>query len=127
MLGPEVRVERVIVRSFEADVHQETRNIAPQDFFQRSSKATGCLLGVSDGAAAGWWGPISPFVAHYASQIFASVQNRSSATLSVWTERMRRAVRHAHTGVGAVAIGAFELALWDMAGHRARVPVWKLL
>ena len=87
----------------------------------------GWLVGVSDGAQWGWWGPVPPDIAHASVHLHKAIDASRATTPQAWAERARRSTRHAHSGLYAVAIGAFELALWDLAGQRARLPVWSLL
>jgi L-alanine-DL-glutamate epimerase-like enolase superfamily enzyme len=44
-----------------------------------------------------------------------------------FARRLRRASRHAHTGLLSASVGSLELALWDLAAKRAGLPVWRLL
>ncbi len=44
----------------------------------------------------------------------------------LWTSLARRQ-RGAHGGLTDRALGFVDLALWDLAGHRTGLPVWKLL
>ena len=44
----------------------------------------------------------------------------------LWTSLARRQ-RGAHGGLTDRALGFVDLALWDLAGHRAGLPAWKLL
>ncbi|GJF30695.1 mandelate racemase [Kitasatospora sp. NE20-6] len=44
----------------------------------------------------------------------------------LWTSLARKQ-RGAHGGLTDRAIGFVDLALWDLAGHRLGLPVWKLL
>ena len=111
--------------------------IAPapnKDRFQRSpimpvsdEPVRGWLVGVSDGRTWGWWGPVSRLVARHAVAVHTAVIDTTPASPNQWAERARRGTRHAHSGLGALAVGAFELATWDLAGKRADLPVWALL
>jgi L-rhamnonate dehydratase len=44
---------------------------------------------------------------------------------TVWGTR--RATRHTETGWAITALSAVDLALWDLRGQAARLPVWRLL
>ena len=94
--------------------------------FSGAESVTGWLVEASDGRRSGWWGPVEERTAALAVSILAAVEETAPATPPQWAERMRRAVRHSHAGIGAVAIGAAELAAWDLVGQREGAPVWAL-
>lgn len=89
----------------------------------------GWLVGVSDGQSWGWWGPVEQAVAVHARDLASAAFPQLPAEVdpATFARRLRRATRHAHTGVLAVTVGALELASWDLAGKRAGLPVWALL
>lgn len=87
----------------------------------------GWLLEAVDGERSGWWGPVERATADLAVSILDRVEVRTPTSPPRWAERMRRALRHSHAGLGAVAIGAAELAAWDLLGHREGAPVWALV
>jgi L-alanine-DL-glutamate epimerase-like enolase superfamily enzyme len=85
------------------------------------------LVGACHGGIWGWWGPVSEATAKYSTQIFAAIGNRTPAMPSTWAERARCGTRHAHAGLGAVSVGALELAIWDLLGQYNKRPTWALL
>jgi D-galactarolactone cycloisomerase len=95
----------------------------------RTDPVHGWLVGVTDGAVWGWWGPVDAAVAGHARDLMTA----AFPDLPTWIEltgaarRLRRETRHAHTGLLALSVGALELALWDLAAKRADLPVWALL
>lgn len=95
----------------------------------RRDAVRGWLVGVSDGQAWGWWGPVSATVAAPAADLMAAAFPELPALvdLATFARRVRRATRHAHTGLLALTVGSLDLALWDLAGKRAGLPVWALL
>lgn len=127
--GLSVPLSQVGLRRFTAPApppsayHEAVRHHAGTDAVH------GWLVGVSDGRHWGWWGPVGQDVAERAPGLFAA----AFPELPVWVapadfaRQVRRATRHAHTGVLALTVGSLELALWDLAGIRAGLPVWALL
>jgi L-alanine-DL-glutamate epimerase-like enolase superfamily enzyme len=95
----------------------------------RRDAVRGWLVGVSDGEKWGWWGPVSATVAAPAAELTAAAFPELPALvdLATFARRLRRATRHAHTGLTALTVGSLDLALWDLAGKRAGLPVWALL
>ncbi|MER6757702.1 enolase C-terminal domain-like protein [Micromonospora echinofusca] len=95
----------------------------------RTDAVRGWLVGVSDGDRWGWWGPIDDAAARQVPGLVAAALPRLPAEADPvgFGRLLRRATRHAHTGLLAVAVGAIELALWDLAAKRAGQPVWRLL
>ncbi|MFC4999315.1 enolase C-terminal domain-like protein [Dactylosporangium cerinum] len=95
----------------------------------RTDAVRGWLVGVSDGRRWGWWGPVGAAVAQQVPALVAAAFPRlpAEADPAGFGRRVRRATRHAHTGLLALVVGALELALWDLAGQRAGLPVWRLL
>lgn len=89
----------------------------------------GWLVGVSDGRYWGWWGPVAEAQALAAPGLFDAAFPRLPAQVEAagFARQLRRATRHAHTGLLALTVGALELALWDLLGKRAGLPVWALL
>jgi L-alanine-DL-glutamate epimerase-like enolase superfamily enzyme len=90
----------------------------------------GWLVGVSDGRRWGWWGPVAERTAGQARELFDAVHGQNvgsgAATPEGWARQLRRGTRHAHAGALAAAVGAVELACWDLAGQRNDCPVWAL-
>ncbi|MGH3871665.1 MAG: enolase C-terminal domain-like protein [Pseudonocardiaceae bacterium] len=95
----------------------------------RSDAVRGWLVGVSDGRIWGWWGPIDQAVAAQAPSLLSAAFPTLPTQVdpAIFARRLRRATRHAHTGMLALTVGSLELALWDLAGKRAGLPVWALL
>jgi len=94
-----------------------------------SDPVRGWLVGVCDGRQWGWWGPIEERVAAHAPAMLAAAFPTLPASVrpGEFARTLRRATRHAHSGLLAVAVGSLELAVWDLAGKRAGLPVWALL
>ncbi len=86
----------------------------------------GWLVGVYDGSNFGWWGPVSGQVANLAKDVFEAIDNRCPSSPTEWARRARQDTRHAHTGLLSLAVGALELACWDLVGQQANAPVWAL-
>jgi D-galactarolactone cycloisomerase len=128
MASPGVRhtVTTVTARSFTAKAPSASAFAAPVRFAASSQPVHGYLVGVSDGACCGWWGPVTEDVALGAVRLFSRVRVSSAATPAQWAARLRRGTRHSHAGTLAVSIGAFELACWDLLGQMYGVPVWRL-
>lgn len=123
--APDVAVQRVAARPFAAPPPDEPRTSALPGLADRRP-VEGWLVGVTDGRTWGWWGPVTQRVARDAEMLDMAVADRAPTTPARWGRRMRRAVRHGHTGAHGVAAGAVELACWDLAGHRTGAPVWAL-
>lgn len=121
-----VAVRKVIARPFTAQQGKLPSKILPKSLLPESNPVQGWLVGATDGRDWGWWGPVSEQVAGYAVNIFDAIDQRWTAAPPEWAERARRRTRHAHTGLGSVAIGAFELAVWDLLGQIVDRPVWAL-
>jgi L-alanine-DL-glutamate epimerase-like enolase superfamily enzyme len=97
--------------------------------YARSDEVRGWLVGVTDGKAWGWWGPVPSGVAGRAPELLATAYPDLPAEIDLanFARCLRRATRHAHTGVLALTVGSLELAAWDLAGQRAGLPVWALI
>lgn len=124
-----VPVVDVAVREFTAPPpHAAAHNAAVRPDARRDP-VHGWLVGLSDGHTWGWWGPVEHAVAVHVPGLLAAAFPRLAAQVdpTTFARRVRRATRHAHTGLLAVAVGALELALWDLAGKRKGLPVWSLL
>jgi D-galactarolactone cycloisomerase len=96
---------------------------------RRTDDVRGWLVGVTDGRTWGWWGPVPRTVAADAPGLLSAAFPELPVEVDPagFARRLRRATRHAHTGSLAVAVGALELAIWDLAGQRAGLPVWALI
>jgi D-galactarolactone cycloisomerase len=94
----------------------------------RAEQVQGWLVGVTDGKTWGWWGPVPQAVAVQVPDLLSAAFPTLPAEIDPagFAVRLRRATRHAHTGLLAVAVGSLELAAWDLAGKRAGLPVWAL-
>ena len=123
----EVPVLRVVARRFDASVESPASASLPAFLLPGSSLVQSWLVGATDGKTWGWWGPISRHVAEYAVEVFCAIAQTEPTTPDQWGERARRHTRHAHSGLGSLAVGVFELAVWDLAGQRTDRPVWALL
>ncbi|MFJ6200050.1 enolase C-terminal domain-like protein [Micromonospora sp. NPDC092111] len=95
----------------------------------RTDRVRGWLVGVGDGTRWGWWGPVDTAAARQVPGLVEAALPRLPAEVDPvgFGRLVRRATRHAHTGLLAVAVGAIELALWDLAAKRVGEPVWRLL
>jgi len=113
----------VAARPFDTALQHFDSLVLPR-VVQSWNAVTAWLLGAYDGKMWGWWGPVSQQVAQYAVEIFNAIDERQPTTPERWAERARRYTRHAHAGLGNVAVGTFELAVWDLAGQRTDRPVW---
>ncbi|WP_437304753.1 enolase C-terminal domain-like protein [Sorangium sp. So ce388] len=127
LAGPEVPLSCVVARRFHARAHFPAIAVAPAALRPEVDTVTGWLVGATDGRSSGWWGPVDMRVALLATELFDAIDDRSPCDPGAWAERARSRTRHAHMGLGAVAIGAAELAIWDLAGQRAQAPVWALV
>jgi D-galactarolactone cycloisomerase len=89
----------------------------------------GWLVGVTDGKTWGWWGPVPEAAAVQAPGLLSAAFPTLPAEIDParFARRLRRATRHAHTGLLALTVGSLELAAWDLAGKRAGLPVWALI
>jgi L-alanine-DL-glutamate epimerase-like enolase superfamily enzyme len=92
----------------------------------RADPVRGWLVGVTDGTAWGWWGPVLEGVAEHVRLLYEHARPKSPTTPAGWGRRLRQGTRHAHTGLLGIAVGTFELACWDLAGQRSHAPVWAL-
>ncbi len=131
MLDTEVLIRRVASRRVRAPLPGVEAYPPVVNRYARSDPTRGWLVGATDGAIWGWWGPVTRSVAANAVQLFASATDADLAMPvarmpSDWAAFVRSATRHTHTGALAVSIGAFELACWDLVGRRADAPVWAL-
>lgn len=122
----QVPVVRVVAREFQASAQAAISEALSVSILRGANPVRGWLVGATDGEAWGWWGPISEQIAEYAVNIFYAIGPREPSTPDGWAELARQYTRHAHSGLGSVAVGAFELAVWDLAGQRADRPVWAL-
>jgi L-alanine-DL-glutamate epimerase-like enolase superfamily enzyme len=95
----------------------------------RSDDVRGWLVGVTDGKTWGWWGPVPQAVAAQAPDLLSAAFPTLPAEIDPagFARRLRRATRHAHTGMLALTVGSLELATWDLAGKRSGLPVWALI
>lgn len=100
--------------------------IQPLEIRKSNSNGYDWLICVTDGINSGWWGPLQKPLAELSVSYFDNLKDKSQASISTWIDRLRLSSRHSHTGLGAIAIGAIELALWDMVGKIKEVPVWAL-
>lgn len=119
----------VVTRRFVSDQGSATPNTPGVPVTNRADTqhTAEWLVGVTDGDAWGWWGPLFASSATHARQLFHAVGDHTPASPDEWARRFRRSTRHAHTGVLGIAVGALELATWDLLGHRNARPVWALL
>ncbi|MGI5401432.1 enolase C-terminal domain-like protein [Streptomyces sp. CA-135486] len=129
--GPDqlVPVARVALREFTVPAPAQTEHHAAVRPYLRTDPVRGWLVGVSDGERWGWWGPVDATVARPVTDLLAAAFPRLPAQVDPadFARRLRRATRHAHTGLLAVSVGAAELALWDLMAKRVGLPVWQLL
>lgn len=84
------------------------------------------LLGVREGCVWGWWGPIQESTARQCERFLRPLLDGKFRKPEEWRELVFKNNRHSHTGSGAVAVGACELAMWDLIGHREKLPVSSL-
>jgi len=124
-----VPVAEVAVREFEVAAPPTTAHHAAVRPEVRSDSVRGSLVGLGDGRRWGWWGPVDRDVAARAPGLLHAAFPRlpAAADPATFARRLRRATRHAHTGLLSLTVGALELAMWDLAGRRAELPVWALL
>lgn len=127
-VGP-VPVTAVALREFTVPApHPAAHHPAIQQD-ARLDPVHGWLVGISDGRAWGWWGPVERPVAEHAPALLHAAFPRLPAEVAPagFARQLRRATRHAHSGLLSIAVGSLELALWDLAAKRAGRPVWALL
>jgi L-alanine-DL-glutamate epimerase-like enolase superfamily enzyme len=117
-IAPDVRLR---ARRYTAPVrHGEMRVVGSDE------RVEGWLVEATDGHRSGWWGPVSAATAALACTLFDATGITGITSPARWAETAKRRNRHSHAGFGSVATGAAELALWDLAGQRAQLPVWAL-
>lgn len=129
----------VVIRSFRVAPPDESRFFAPIRFAASPRPVQGFLVGVTDGHHWGWWGPVTEEIALQTRALFARATGqlgesavgraarRVRGTPEQCSDQLRRATRHAHSGILSVCRGVFELSCWDLLGQRYGVPVWSLL
>ncbi|MEV6930145.1 enolase C-terminal domain-like protein [Dactylosporangium sp. NPDC051485] len=123
-----VPIVRVALAEFDLPAPPPEVHAAAVRADARTDPVRGWLVGVSDGDRWGFWGPIHVSVARQVPAVVGAALPLPGTADPAWFGRLlRRATRHAHTGLLAVAVGAVELALWDLAAKRAGLPVWRLL
>lgn len=127
MTGPDTSISEVVTSGFSAPHRPLGDYWWPVRGQVTTGPVRGWLVGVRDRAHWGWWGSITASVASAIEPLFASVKDRTPTSPSEWAQRIRRSNRHAHTGLLSIAVGAFELACWDLVGQKAGVPVWALV
>ncbi|HZM82433.1 MAG TPA: enolase C-terminal domain-like protein [Candidatus Limnocylindrales bacterium] len=95
----------------------------------RGDDVRGWLVGLTDGKTWGWWGPVPQSVAAPAPDLLSAAFPALPAEVDLagFARCLRRATRHAHTGLLALTVGSLELAAWDLAAKRAGLPVWALI
>ncbi|GLK99220.1 mandelate racemase/muconate lactonizing enzyme family protein [Dactylosporangium matsuzakiense] len=126
--GPAVPIARVALAELDLPAPPAAAHDAAVQPDVRTDPVRGWLVGVSDGDRWGFWGPIDAATARQVPGLVdAALPRPGLAHPAGFGRLLRRATRHAHTGLLAVAVGAIELALWDLAGKRAGQPVWRLL
>lgn len=123
-----VNVDEVVIRQFQTPAPDAMHIFSAVKCAVSTQTVTGFLVGVRDGPHWGWWGPIiSEDVIDGLRKLTQRTNRRLRGTPEHCAGELRRATRHAHTGVYSVSVGAFELACWDLLGHRHCVPVWQLV
>ncbi|MDH6108194.1 D-galactarolactone cycloisomerase [Kitasatospora sp. MAP12-15] len=127
--GHSVRVAEVRLREFTVPAPAAALHHPAVRPDIRRDPVHGWLVGVSDGLHWGWWGPVDQAVAARVPGLLAAAFSVLPAQVDAadFARRLRRATRHGHTGLLALSVGALELALWDLLGQRAGLPVWSLL
>jgi L-alanine-DL-glutamate epimerase-like enolase superfamily enzyme len=93
------------------------------------------LEGLGEGLANPW--AVRAFIENPASGELGWIWGRSLKDLvigrdprdpaAIWQDLLRGTLWSGRVGIGHVAIGAIDMALWDIAGRAAGEPVWKLL
>jgi L-alanine-DL-glutamate epimerase-like enolase superfamily enzyme len=124
-----VPVARVALREFTLPAPAQTEYHTAVRPYVRTDPVRGWLVGLSDGERWGWWGPVDVAVARSVPDLLAATFPLRPVQVNpaAFARRLRRATRHAHTGLLAISVGAAELALWDLTAKRADLPVWRLL
>ncbi|MFF4501647.1 enolase C-terminal domain-like protein [Streptomyces sp. NPDC001401] len=127
--GHTVRVADVQVREFTAPAPAPALHHPAVRPDVRRDAVHGWLVGVSDGRTWGWWGPVDQAVAARIPDLVSAAFPTFPAEVEAadFARRLRRATRHGHTGLLALSVGSLELALWDLVGKQAGLPVWALL
>ncbi|MGF1425337.1 enolase C-terminal domain-like protein [Kitasatospora sp. LaBMicrA B282] len=127
--GWTVRVAQVRLHAFTVPAPAPAAHHPAVRTDARRDPVRGWLVGVGDGRHWGWWGPVDQAVAARAPELLATAFPALPAEVDAadFARRLRRATRHGHTGVLSLSVGALELALWDLLGKRAGLPVWALL
>ena len=126
MISLSTRIDKVVTQHFRIKAPSCVNPLALIHQWEKNDVVEGWLIGVHDGRNYGWWGPISRQVAHLAKGVFEAIDNRCPSSPTEWARRARQGTRHAHTGLLSVAVGALELACWDLVGQQANAPVWAL-
>ena len=91
--------------------------------------AVGCLVTASDGT----WGfgvsrygtPVIDTINEHIGPLL--VDEPALATARLWDMMVRLASPYGAGGLGAYAISAIDLALWDLKGKVLKTPVWELI
>lgn len=93
------------------------------------------LEGLGEGLANPW--AVRAFIEHPSSEDLGWIWGRSLKELvvgrdprdpaAIWDDLFHGTLWSGRVGIGHVAIGAIDMALWDLAGKAAGEPVWKLL
>lgn len=124
-----VPVAQVALREFTVPAPAPSEHHAAVRRYVRTDPVRGWLVGLSDGERWGWWGPVEAQIARAVPDLLAAAFPRlpAQADPAEFARLLRRAKRHAHTGLLAISVGAAELALWDLVAKRAGLPVWRLL
>ncbi len=125
----ELAVDALLVREYEVAAPDDRRHLPAVRGHVRRDAVRGWLVGLRAGRHTGWWGPVPGDAARCVRRLFEAAFPELPAVVDVvsFAHRLRRATRHAHSGIYAVAGGALELALWDLAGQRTDLPVYALL
>jgi L-alanine-DL-glutamate epimerase-like enolase superfamily enzyme len=126
---PELPIRELAVRQYAVPAPDVTAYLPAVREHVSDQPVRGWLVGLRDGRRWGWWGPVDRNVAGLIPGIFAAAFPAlpGAARPADLSRRLRGSIRHGHTGILAVAAGALELALWDLAAKRADLPVWALL
>jgi L-alanine-DL-glutamate epimerase-like enolase superfamily enzyme len=84
------------------------------------------LIGL--GEAAHFGGPLASTAAVINGELRAYLLNQDPRDIErLWEMMHRRAYKHARGGIVIAAISGIDIALWDLRGKMAGMPVWRLL
>ncbi len=122
-----IKIERVIAQHFVAPPRPLNDYSEAVQGKHNESEVSGWLVGVFDDEIYGWWGPVTKNIAVLVEDLFQAVELTKPVSPPEWAHRLEHSTRHAHTGLLKIAIGAFELACWDLLGKQTDTPVWALL